>query len=67
MHINGVEALAWTLALSFIALVVFFLLREFWTWYWKQSHQVVLLTEIRDSLRRLEAEGGRRPAAPSVP
>jgi hypothetical protein len=37
------------------AVVVFLLFREFWCWYWKQSEQVNLLKEIRDSLRRLEA------------
>jgi len=58
MHIDGLQALAWIAALSFVALVVFFILREFWTWYWKQSEQVALLKEIRTSLQHLEQRGG---------
>jgi hypothetical protein len=62
-HIDGFQLLAWAGALSFIGLVVFFLLREFWTWYWKQSQQVELLKDIKASLQRLEQRGGA-PAAP---
>ena len=61
MHIDGVAALAWVLALSFIGIVLFFLLREFWTWYWKQSEQVALLRDIKASLERLEGRGSPAP------
>ena len=36
-------------------LVVFLVLREFWTWYWKQSQQLDTLKRIAESLERLEA------------
>jgi hypothetical protein len=42
----------------FLALFVFLVLREFWTWYWKQSEQVRLLKQIAGSLERLEGRGG---------
>ena len=41
--------------LGLAVVVVFLVFREFVTWYWKQSEQVKLLQEIRDSLKRLEA------------
>ena len=40
-----------------VALLVFLVFREFWTWYWKQSEQVRLLKEIAISLQRLEERG----------
>ena len=62
---NGVWLLVGLLVL--VAVVVFFALREFWTWYWKQSEQAELLKRIADSLERLEAAQGlvapRGPAA----
>jgi hypothetical protein len=49
-------------------LVVFLILREFWTWYWKQSQQLSQLKRIADSLERLEARTGRTaPTAPGAP
>ena len=52
------DALVGTLIAGFVALLVFLIFREFWTWYWKQSEQVRLLKEIAGSLQRLEARGG---------
>ena len=51
---NGSVLVAGLLVL--FAVVVFFVLREFWTWYWKQSEQATLLREIRDTLRRIELQ-----------
>ena len=47
----------WVLVASLVvvAVAVFFALREFWTWYWKQSEQAELLKRIAESLERLEA------------
>jgi len=50
------ELLAVVTVLFIIAAVVFLILREFWTWYWKQSEQAELLREIRDTLRRMEVQ-----------
>jgi len=47
-----------TLTTLFVGGIVFLLLREFWTWYWKQSEQVRLLKQIAGSLERLEGRGG---------
>jgi hypothetical protein len=46
--------------------VVFFLFREFFCWYWKQSEQVNLLKDIRASLKRLEAGLPAEPAEPGA-
>jgi len=46
------------------ALAVFFVLREFWTWYWKQSQQLEVLKSIDASLKTLAALGAPLPAAP---
>lgn len=51
------------LVVGFLALVVFVVLREFWTWYWKQSEQVELLKSIAKSLQLLEERGRARPPA----
>jgi hypothetical protein len=52
-------------------LVVFLILREFWTWYWKQSQQLAQLKRIGDALERLEARSpgytGPLSAAASSP
>jgi hypothetical protein len=52
-------------------LVVFLILREFWTWYWKQSQQLAQLKRIGDALERLEARSpgytGPRSAAAGSP
>jgi len=45
-------------AVPLVTLLVFFVFRGFWTWYWKQSQQLAVLKEIRDSLRALEARPG---------
>ena len=45
--------------------VVFFVLREFWTWYWKQSEQVALLKSIDAHLARLDGQP-TPPAAPTT-
>ena len=42
--------------------VVFFVLREFWCWYWKQNELVGLLKTVVARLEALEAQG-RAPAA----
>lgn len=47
-----------------VALVVFLIFREFWTWYWKQSEQVALLKSIARNLQLLEERG--RPLPPGV-
>jgi hypothetical protein len=49
------------LVVAVVALVVFVVLREFWTWYWKQSEQVALLKSIDARLARLAGE--RPPGA----
>ena len=46
------------LVVGVVALFVFLVFREFWTWYWKQSEQVRLLKQIAESLERLEGRGG---------
>lgn len=52
------------LGLAVVALVVFLVFREFWTWYWKQSEQVRLLTAIETHLEALEARArGAQPRA----
>jgi len=53
------------LGLAVVALIVFLLFREFWTWYWKQSEQVRLLKSIDASLKTLAARGQPAPAAPA--
>jgi len=50
------------LLFAFVAFVVFLIFREFFTWYWKQTEQSLLLRDIRDSLRRLEEQGTPVPA-----
>lgn len=56
--------LASLLAMTF---AVFLALREFWTWYWKQSQQVRLQTEILATLRRLEAQQAPPTGVAPVP
>ena len=67
----GNETLLWWLVPGFLALVVFVLLREFWTWYWKQSEQVRLLRSIDRHLEQLVAQRAPgafpAPAAPAGP
>jgi len=47
---------------GFALLLLFIVLREFATWYWKQSEQVRLLKAIEGHLEALEARS--RGAAP---
>jgi hypothetical protein len=47
-----------------VGVVVFLLLREFWTWYWKSSEQVALLKQIAATLQLIEEQG--RPLPPGV-
>lgn len=46
--------------------VAFFVLREFWCWYWKQNELVGLLKTVVKRLEALEAQG-RVPAPPPGP
>lgn len=55
------------LGLAVVALVVFLIFREFWTWYWKQSEQVALLKSIDASLKTLAERSQPAPAAPAAP
>jgi type II secretory pathway pseudopilin PulG len=59
------DALVVVLIAGFLALLVFIVLREFWTWYWKQSEQVALLKDIARTLQLIEEQG--RPLPPGVP
>lgn len=54
------------LGAAVVALVVFLIFREFWTWYWKQSEQVRLLKSIDASLKTLAERGQPAPAAPAT-
>lgn len=49
------------------ALVVFLILREFWTWYWKQSEQVALLKSIDRHLEQLLEQRAPLPYRPVAP
>jgi hypothetical protein len=60
--------MVWSMNLTFVvavlaALVAFVILREVFTWYWKQNEVVGLLKTIVARLETLEASG-RAPAAP---
>jgi hypothetical protein len=48
------------------ALVVFLLLREFWTWYWKQSQQLQVLKSIDRHLEQLLEQRGGAPSRPAA-
>jgi hypothetical protein len=52
------------LAIFGILIVIFFVLREFWTWYWKISQMVELLQSIDLSLKALPAVQQMRRRAP---
>jgi hypothetical protein len=48
------------------ALVLFLLLREFWTWYWKQSQQLQVLKSIDRHLEQLLEQRGTAPYRPTA-
>lgn len=50
-----------------LAVLVFLILREFATWYWKQSRQVVVLESIERLLQELVAQGRVVPPPTSLP
>lgn len=64
---DGIVGVALLLAVG-VAVVVglLLLLREFWTWWWKQSEQVRLLRSIDTQLAELVALNRPR-AAPQAP
>jgi hypothetical protein len=47
-------------------LVVFLILREFWTWYWKQSQQLQVLKSIDRHLEQLLEQRGGAPYRPGA-
>jgi hypothetical protein len=49
------------------AFLVFVVLREFATWYWKQSEQVQLLKSIAASVAALEERTRNGAPAPALP
>ena len=48
------------------ALVLFLILREFWTWYWKQSQQLDVLKSIDRHLEQLLEQRGAAPYRPAA-
>ena len=47
-----------------IVFLIFLVIREFWTWYWKINRMVALLVSIDQSLKALPAVQQLRKDAP---
>lgn len=67
MVVNGFAVAAAAAGLLVFAVVAFFMLRELFTWYWKQSEQVELLRSIDATLKALAEQRRPAPAAPAAP
>lgn len=62
MVINGFAVAALAAGLLVVAVVGFFMLREFFLWYWRQTEQTELLKRVAEALERIELQ--RAPARP---